>query len=277
MNRSGHNPARRNRNIGTAKSGSGRDNRLVIPWAWTDNRVYYNRLVDPVRVEINVRSFPVPVIVEPPLNGFFHACTLDDLARILNLLPFEHIRDIQAFVFRQPKRKERILAPAWGRLVYWTDICGHSGPVVYLESQEPGKAWKWKKSLAPDDADELDRLRLDGHRIETDQRHHTIHFTQESVRNTQLYRTLPHEIGHYADYLTKVENPCGQDHSDWSERNDRYHARPSMEKEAFAHRYADAFRERNRSQGHLPFERLFDPANLKRMGLKPIWFDPEAI
>lgn len=277
MKRPGYNPNRRNRNIGTENSGFGQDNRLVIPWAWADERIYYDRLVDPVQLQINVRSVSFHVIVEPTLKGFVHACTIDDISQLLQMLPVRHIEDIEVIVLRQPKRKERILAPCWGRLVYWTDICGHSGPTIYLEAQNPSKPLKWTKSLPPDYADELDRLRQDGHRIETDKRNHVIHQTIESIRNTQLYRTLPHEIGHYVDYLTKVEDPGGDDASKWSRLNEKYHSRPSQEKESFAHRYADEFRENAASSNMLPFKRLFDTKQLAKLGLKPSWFDPDAV
>jgi hypothetical protein len=273
MKRPGYNPTRRNRNIGTESSGFGQNNRLVIPWAWADDRIYYNRLVNPVDVEIKVRSVTIHVVVEPPLNGFAHACTVHDISRLLLMLPLHHIKDIKAIVLRQPKRKERILMPVWGRLVYWTDVCGHSGPTVYLEAQNASRVQEWGKSLTPEYVKELDRLRNDGHKIETDKRKHLIHSTTASIRNTQLYRTLPHEIGHYVDYLTKVEDPSRNDRSKWSALNDKYHSRPSSEKESFAHRYADEFRQKLIDDGLLPFERDFDPKKIKKMGLDPLWFE----
>lgn len=274
MKRAGYNPTRRNRNIGTEKSGFGQDNRLVIPWAWADERVYYNRIVDPVEVKIKVGSLTKFVIVEPPAQGFLHSCTIDDITQILQLLPVHHIRDIKVIVLRQPKRKERILSPVWGRLVYWTDVCGHSGPTVYLEAQDINKAVKWSKSLKPGYVQELDRLRQDGHRIETDKRNHTVHSTVESVRNTQLYRTLPHEIGHYVDYLTKVEDPADDNLAKWTRLNEKYHARPSQEKESFAHRYADEFRRNAMLSNAVPFGRTIDADKMKKMGLTPSWFVP---
>ena len=49
--RPGWNPSRRNRNIGTAKSGHGQNNRLVIPARWSDDRVFWEKLRDPIAVE----------------------------------------------------------------------------------------------------------------------------------------------------------------------------------------------------------------------------------
>lgn len=275
MNRPGYNPNRRNRNIGTASSGYGQDNRLNIPWAWADDRIYFERLVNPVDVAINVHSITTHVLVEPPLREFAHACTIRDIRRVLEMLPARHIENIKVFVLRQPKRKEQILSPVWGRLVYSSDVCGYSGPAVYLEAQSQ-RPMKWSKSLTPEYALELERLREDGHHIKTDKRQHTIHCTLATTRNTQLYRTLPHEIGHYVDYLTKVEDPSSDDCDKWASLNDQYHARPAKERESFAHRYADDFRRTQIQRGLLPFDQNIDERDIKRLGLEPEWFKLSA-
>ena len=268
----GYNPTRRNRKIGTKSAGYGQDNKLVIPWAWADNRIFYERLVDPVVVEIQVGSVSKHVIIEPTIKGFIHACTVDDIQRLLELIPAEHINDITAFVLRQPKRKEQILSSVWGRLIYSSDLCGFSGPTVYLEAQNFEQPLKWSKSLTPEGAKELERLREDGHVVVTDKRQHIINSTLDTIRNTQLYRTLPHEIGHYVDYLTKVEEPSKDNFDLWSVLNDKYHSRPSQERESFAHRYADEFRKQQIARGTIPFERMFDDAKMRAVGLDPGWF-----
>ena len=268
----GYNPTRRNRNIGTKSAGYGQDNKLVIPWAWADNRIFYERLVDPVVVEIQVGSVSKHVIIEPTIKGFIHACTVDDIQRLLELIPVEHINDITAFVLRQPKRKEQILSSVWGRLIYSSDLCGFSGPTVYLEAQNFEQPLKWSKSLTPEGAKELERLREDGHVVVTDKRQHIINCTLDTIRNTQLYRTLPHEIGHYVDYLTKVEEPSKDNLDRWLVLNEKYHARPSQERESFAHRYADEFRKQQIARGTIPFERMVDDAKMRAVGLDPAWF-----
>ena len=268
----GYNPTRRNRNIGTKHAGYGQDNKLVIPWAWADNRIFYERLVDPVVVESQVGSVSKHVIIEPTLKGFTHACTVDDIQRLLELIPVEHINDITAFVLRQPKRKEQILSSVWGRLIYSSDLCGFSGPTVYLEAQNFEQPLKWSKSLTPEGAKELERLREDGHVVVTDKRQHIINSTLDTIRNTQLYRTLPHEIGHYVDYLTKVEEPSKDNLDRWLVLNEKYHSRPSQERESFAHRYADEFRKQQIAIGAIPFERIFDDAKMRAVGLDPGWF-----
>jgi hypothetical protein len=272
-----YNARRRNRNIGTAKAGYGQDNRLTIPWAWADNRVFYERLVDPVSIPVTVNSISVHILVEAPFRGFVHACTVDDILRVLKLIPSRHLEQIKLFVLRQPKRKERILSSVWGRLVYWAYIGVYSGPAVYLDAQNLDRPLKWDKSLKPGCALELERLRQDGFSIRSGKRNHVIDCTLSSVRNYQLYRTLPHEIGHYVDYLEKVVEPSLDDIDKRLALGEKYDSRPSQEKEAFAHRYADEFRLRNMNEGFLPFDRIFNENSIKQMGMDTEWFNPNAV
>ena len=272
MHQPGRNPTRRNRNIGTARQGHGQDNRLVIPASWTDDRLFHEKLVSPVVVPISVANTSISVLVEPPLSGFAHACTVDDIVQVMNMLPPRHIEAIKIIALRQPKRKEVILDACWGRLQYWSEIAGHTGPAIHLEAQEVGRSLKWSKSLTPDRALELERLRSDGHSITSDKRQHVIALTIDSVRNTQLYRTIPHEVGHYVDYLSTVEEPSNGDYHRWLALNAKYDSRPHQEKEAFAHRYADNFREQQTGRGVLPFSRITNAEEMKQSGLDPDWF-----
>lgn len=237
---------RRNRNIGTAKSGHGVDNRLVTPDG-PDFSMFYQNLAD-----FRVWTAPaVTYLIERPSPGFTHAVTPEDVERLLALLPEEDREDLQLVVLRQPKRKERILSPAWGRLVFCYETNGYGGRAVLFEAQDTTKPLKWSVSLTPDEADELERLRADGHEIERTKRSFLITSTPESVRATQLYRTLPHEIGHLKQ---------------WSE-HPAYDTLSSKEKEAYAHRYATEFAQRARAIGAIPFERQEHQG-----GIDPSWF-----
>jgi hypothetical protein len=278
MPHSGYNPTRRNRNIGTSKAGRGQDNKLTIPAAWADNRMFCEKLVDPVAVPVAVGPTSLTILVEPPLSGFFYACTIEDIVCLLSLIPLGHLEDVELLVLRQPKRKERIISPVWGRIVYWTGIGKYSGPAVYLEAQDISRPHKWSKSLSPDDARELERLKRDGHPIDSSGRHHVIASTQESIRNTQLFRTLPHEIGHYVDYIEKVDEPSGDDLDLWERLDAKYHKRLTNEKEAYADRYADDFLEKTQSSGEIPFDLRFDADVIRGHGLEPAWFlPPDAV
>jgi len=81
--RAGRNATRRNRNIGTAAQGRGDSGELRIP----GQRDFWEQLRDPVWVERVVDDYHVAIAVEPPLKGWMHAVTPDDIAAYLRLLP----------------------------------------------------------------------------------------------------------------------------------------------------------------------------------------------
>lgn len=121
-----------------------------------------------------------------------------------------------------------------------------------LEALNISRPMRWSKSLTPESQEELERLRADGHAIKTTKHYHLIPLSLESVRATQLYRTVLHEIGHSVDNQL---DPVSFDR------------KTSLEKETFAHQYADRLREKLERFGVLPFERLLDPKRIAQDGL----------
>jgi len=251
------NPTRRNRNIGTAAQGHGQDNVLVIPnradgLHWLDRIDRYS-LEDRI---VSGRS--VRFIIEETTGNCVHPCTISDVVHVLQAIPASDWAGLATFVFRQPTRKQLALSPVWGRLAYAADITTSkgkvlsSGPTIYLEAVDVGKSIIWSTSLDPDDLRELDRLRADGHIVKRAGGKQEIIVTPQSARNTQLYRTLLHEIGHWFDWLSKVEEPLARG-EDFDALHDAYFARPRPEREAFAHRYADALRARLEQIDTIPF------------------------
>ncbi len=112
--------------------------------------------------------------------------------------------------------------------------------------------------------------------VQIDTRHYNMIFKLEGVRRCQLYHTVPHEVGHWADMYEKVELPSLHDDQDrWEERWDRYRQRPKAEREEYAHRYAVEATRRLRDQGLVPFERKLDVEVLKAEGLRPEDFLPQ--
>ena len=263
MRGSGRDPTRRNRNLGTSKSGHGLANRLVIPDSWNDPRVYWEKLRSPVTIELNGFT----IFVEPCSPGFVHAVTVDDVLRVVGLIPRRDIAQVRIVALRQPTRKQRILACVWGRLAYFAEFGPIRGPAVIIEAQPRDGSFDWSSSLTPDAAYELECLRADGHQVIRERRHWKIQSTLAAVRNTQLFRTLPHELGHYVQYDRNVRIPAQGDIDAETRLQDIYFAKPGREKEAFAHRYAREFYEKMAKQGKLPFDRLVDRVGMKRFGL----------
>ena len=97
----------------------------------------------------------------------------------------------------------------------------------------------------------------------SERRRYSIHTTLESIRATQLYRTLSHEDGHYVDYLNTMKA---------DEDGELFWSKPSQDKEAFAHRYAREFWEGEKTAGNIPFQRILNPEQLTAEGLSLRWF-----
>ena len=258
--RAGFNPTRRSRNIGTSKQGHGQNNKLVIPTVCSDERRWAEQLGSYSLFQRSVDGREVIFIVEETTEGCSHACSVEDIRHVLANIPLADWDGLDTIVLRQSTRKQRILHPVWGRLFYSADLGlpGRAtirlGPAVILEALEVDAKIEWPTSLSPHGLAELERLRSDGHEIIRRGRRLQILTNPGSVRATQLYRTLLHEIGHWVDYLEKVTRPAGDDDAKWAELNRAYFSRPQDEREAFAHSYAASTAERLTKFGVLPFD-----------------------
>jgi hypothetical protein len=271
-----YNPTRRNRNIGTAKSGHGQDNRMVIPQVAHGANIFWERVDDARQVSRTVSGRSIRFFVQTTRADCVHACTVDDVARLLSYVPVADWDGIGGVLLRQPRRKEQALESVWGRLAYAADLVDqrgrvlYQGPAILLEAINPVEPIKFGKRVSPDGLAELDRLKLDGHNIRDGDKDHTVTPTLESCRATLLYRTFLHELGHWVDFLQKVEGPAAL-LTDMSEQYpillDRFHGRPDKEKEQFAHAYADNLRRDLVSRQMLPFERQFDRERLRQDNL----------
>lgn len=251
--KSGSDATRRNRNIGTAKRGYGQNNKLVIPFCGPNYGRHYENLKNIKHALREIHGVQFTFIVEQTRADSYHACTVDDIAYMLRQIPPPDLAGVELVVLRQTKRKEEILNSVWGRWVREIEIGRYRGSALILESVPLSKPVRWTKSLVPDFQMELERLQADGHEIATTKRHHIISVSLVSVRSTQLYRTLLHEIGHHVDYS----------------RNPKAFARKiANEKESFAHQYADRLREELSQKKIIPIERILDPESIEQDGLR---------
>lgn len=256
------NPTRRNRNIGTAKQGYSKDNKLVIPRPAVVMKSFYERLTTYTKDSRTINGNRFQFVIEETRENSIHSCTVNDIAEILrHIKPVDYSR-LKLIVLRQPKRKEEILNSVWGRLIYLYDFEGEVQPAIIIESQEIGKTLKWSTSLKPDFQKELERLSNDGHKIERTKREFLISSTTESIRSTQLYRTIPHEIGHYKHFLEEVgeieDSPDTETYEEYEIREDKYHNLNTDIKEKYAHNYADEFKTQMTKIGVLPFKQIED-------------------
>jgi hypothetical protein len=269
MPRAGWNPLRRNRNLGTAKQGHGQDNRLVIPTSWRDSRTFWERVSHFAVVTRPVHGRDLPFVVEPTRRDTLYACTVDDIAKILNAAPCLHVTGIEGVILRQPKRKEEILQPVWGRLGYAVEVGPIWGPAILVEAKPLPRTLLWSGRCDPVQQQELDCLRQEADRVEFDGRHYVLHFGLTAIRAVQLYRTVLHELGHWAQYYEQVKLPSWRDPGAGTNLWDAYRRRPRCERESFAHRYSLELAADLKRRRVIPFERIADRKQLVADGLSP--------
>ncbi|MBN8679511.1 MAG: hypothetical protein J0M29_14875 [Chitinophagales bacterium] len=253
------NPVRRNRNIGTAKQGKGADNLFDIPGSWHNALSFFEKLDSPLELKLHGWT----ILVESTREQSFHACTVEDILQVLSWLPPADLKGLNLIVLRQPKRKEELLNPVWGRLIYSFEY-QKPQPAIILESVDLTKRFSKIKKMGPDAMLEFERLKEDGHRFEETNKLFVADFHLEFVRNTQLYRTLPHEVGHFVHYNMYIE----------ANKEDDYFALPKQELEKFAHQYAQKWRKQWQDQALIPFPRKLDPAFMQQHALNWADFQP---
>lgn len=214
------------------------------------------------------------LFVEPTLSGFKHFCTPQDVVEVLKLLEQEHLEQIEVFVLRQPSKNEQSLCPVWGRFIYFADLGRYAGPGVYLEAMELNGIIKWPNSLNSYERRELQTLAREGHKIHQRKRGYEIITSPEGIRNTQLFRTLPHEFGHAVDFLFNAIQPAStasnQDEAEFI--YEKFRSKPKQDKEEFADRYAKDFYKQSSKKGSVPFRQRWDKSSLIEQGLDPEWF-----
>ncbi|MEO0472089.1 MAG: hypothetical protein AAF206_20845 [Bacteroidota bacterium] len=258
-------PTRRNRNIGTAKQGKRRQSWFSIPYNLSKGKIYYEALTHFQKIPLTVSEQRIMLIVERTRQKYVHPCTPSDLLTILQQFPADQLTGIGLIVLRQPKRKEQILSSVWGRYIYAYEFEEAFHAAIVLEAVEEGSVLKWAKKLSVDELKELEALRDDGHHIIQHKRGYHIPLSMETARNTQLYRTLPHEIGHHVHYQSFVQQ-------DVEEPWEAFSRLPSTEKEGFAHQFANRFMEEMKQKNNIPFSRMDDEASLAKWGLDPTDF-----
>ena len=223
---------------------------MVIPYAQSggtgpgSDLGFWEPLKHPVRVTRDLQEAQVTFLVEPPNRGFFHACTVEDLCRMLTYVPRQDWEGVETILLRQPTRKQNLLSSAWGRLIMRKPKGGCPRAAICLEACDPETPLFWLRSLRPDDRIELDRLAVDGHRVRTERRGYL-----------KLFRTLLHEIGHWVDFRRRGDGS--------------YYARPWAERESAAHAYARKLREQLEQQSKIPFVGVPDDVAMHTAGIDP--------
>lgn len=251
MRQAGWRPERRNRKLGTP-DWSWKDQHEArptfdVPWPDWEYRAPEERWSAETVERHQVHGKTTLVVTERPLNGSVHACSPSDVCAVLRCLPKADVAGVGLVVLRQPTRKEEIFRPAWGRMHWCADFRGYRGPAITLDAidfQRP--RIRMSRSLSPERAQELERLRRHRFVITETNRTYDVLLTPEHVRRWLLVRTVPHEVGHWVDYrhrvLDRLDAATVTDvlaDPRYEELAERWLARPERERERFADRYAD--------------------------------------
>ena len=122
-----------------------------------------------------------------------------------------------------------------------------------IEAQELGASLMWPRRMTIDDRAEFERLKTDGHVFVEMKRYFRSELLEDSVRNTMLYRTLLHELGHMVHYHNDVIDRRTALNQVQSVAEELYFSKPSSEREAFAHAFADKVGQSLRASGAIPF------------------------
>ncbi len=252
------NPSRRNRNIGTTKQGLGQNNKLTISTPYGNYQSFFEKLTDYKKEIRIINNHEFVFVVEKTRENSVHTCSINDIVKVISNIPVEDYGDLKFIVLRQPKRKEQIISSVWGRLIYLYEFEKEDFPAIILESIDKDSRLIWSKKLSVDERKEFERLKNDGHIFEENNKQFTSKIESEFARNTQLYRTLLHEFGHYVHYLEQVEKLGHEDEKidEWEKRNDIHVNLPKEEKEKFANNYADKIKSELIKKRVIPFKPL---------------------
>lgn len=253
-----YNPIKRNRNIGTDNQGFGQNNKLKIPKPYDTLKSFHERLENYKKERRTINNHKFLFIVEETRDSSMHPCSVEDIVRIIEQIPSKDYGDLKFIILRQPKRKEEILSSVWGRLIYSYEFENEYFPAIILEAVDINKKLVWSKKQKIDDQKEFERLKNDGHIFIENKRNFATVLSPIPSRNTQLYRTLLHEFGHYVHYLDTVERSAqeDEDYEIKEARMDLYFTLPKTEKEKFAHKYADFLNTILTKNNIIPFDPL---------------------
>jgi hypothetical protein len=204
---------------------------MSIPYSYSRHKTFYENLADYTTLKKTINCHEFLFIIEKTKPNYKHACSVEDIEAVVAHIPPNDYGNMKFFVLRQPKRKEEILSPVWGRLVSEYTFANETKAAIIIEALDYTQVIKWSKKLSVEDKRELERLISDGHRVADRGRNYTISYNIDSVRNTQLYRTIPHEFGHHVHYTRFLGVYTDK----------QWEIYPKLEKEKFAHAYAKNF------------------------------------
>lgn len=241
----GWNPIRRNKNIGTKKSGHSKTNLFYTPGK-ADELILKNINSQSV---ITVNGLEFSFIVEELYDEYMHCCTADEISKVLSFIPQCDLEGLRFIILKQPTKKEEMLRPCWGRVIYNFSYNKKSGSAIILYAINIEKEIFWRNSLNPQGIRELENLKDEGHLVFMEGKNIRIKSSFNSAKMTQLYRTLFHEVGHLIYFKNFIKE---HNNTDFAGICELYFKRPVEQREDYAITYASHIRKRLLTENLIP-------------------------
>jgi hypothetical protein len=187
---------RRNRNIGTKKSGYKKPGVLGATLEHPNKDELKN--FELFEVHDRIVSFSADNLSP----GYVHPCSYEDVVAILLQLPAEDVRGIDHVHFQQYGRKRNAYRPIWGSLGCYKEYPGFS-PTSKLSLNAQRNPWEFRcpRSIDAGFLEEMERTKAYATKHWDTKRHHHFVFDAAACRLYQLENVIPHEVGHWVDRL----------------------------------------------------------------------------
>lgn len=156
------------------------------------------------RREINGRLFTF--LVECLKRHFAYLCTIDEVAEVLRAVPSDDLEGLDLFVFRQPGGGAEYRKCCWGAYAEAYPYRDAVKPAVLLDAVDDSAQMVAVMPLNRANGQIVECLREEGHRVADVGDRYIVTSTKESVRRTQLYRTVFHLVRHHVDYFRGIRD-----------------------------------------------------------------------
>lgn len=203
------NPVRRNKKIGVKKQEH--SNTFVPP-----------KIGSLLRPTQSVVLNNIIYIIEKPDKGYTYSCTPQEVDAVIHKLPTQDIEGIVFVVFHQPTKKQGALMPTWAE--YFDPLVrGKRQGAAILISAMGQVPRKWPLTLQPQDLQELEKLKQEGHIVTKTRDYYLIESPQKAVKQTQLYRSVVHEVGHHVAYKKGISKKKNEEYARKYEHDHQLH------------------------------------------------------
>lgn len=231
-----------------------------------------------------IHGVRLPFWVQTTRANSAHPCSVDDIAHLLSAWPAQYLTGfggraglsaLAGVVLWQPPEmdgpgKRLTRAPVFARVVYFAELAeldGRTGPVLLVAAQALPLSLTFRRRMDEEQLREVEALAAEAVCLAYGARTRELTLDLDAARRTLLYRAIPTELAHLAEFAEAVALPGRTEDGAWLAACRDFLARPYVERVQSARARADAEVERLRAREELPFARHADPAVMAADGL----------